>query len=549
MIQARRLRVAALAVVGLASAWGVVAAQGGKEQVAKPAEAPIAKAERPAEPAPKWAHLTSDTGYEAWVRLEDGRHLWKAGENAGLRDPASGTELSYRGNGPIERRPDIVGVNKDRSRDVMFALDRADVAPLHYPPTEPRKATDEERRFERGNVFVEAAYEDLDGRRCLRRDRYMPDSLGKARMDQQVWYDLETKRPIRRRDILQFALQDKYKREYRTSIITYGDVGPDDLYALGVPAGTPVVDASTLDKVDIPPDLQRAFDGAARAIERLPRSCRIIEDGDYGLQLTYWSAPEGYLKAEAAIVRDHNAWATLDPGTPRSFFADHQGRGAPGDPRDRHDGPDLPADEIAAWLPLDKSVNIDLNDGKRSFDLTRFVTEPGKPMRVQVHVLPGDQFNDLPKPLKATWAFAFDNRRNLKLVPPEPGTPPGWLAIRVDYPQIRNLYYVDPARDFAVVRMVEWSDHNGKMTFRTESKALRWKQLPGGVWYVSAWEQLHHMERADASGKLMQGQPDSTSIRRIDITPMEPDKFPPGIFDGEKLLESARKEGAEIKVD
>ena len=194
-------------------------------------------------------------------------------------------------------------------------------------------------------------------------------------------------------------------------------------------------------------------------------------------------------------------------------------------------------------------MSTPVRDGKRVYNLTRFFTEPGKPRRVQVHVYRDDAPHGIPKPIEATWAFAFDNRRNLTLVPPEPGTPPGWVAIRVDYGEIRNLYYADPAHDFAVARMVEWSD-SGQMKFRTESKALRWKQLPGGTWYVSAWEVLHHLDQFDAQGKLKaEQQPDSTSIQRVAITPMDPEKFPPGIFDGEKLLEAARKEGATIKVD
>ncbi len=144
-VRARRLRVAALGVVAVTSAWGVVAAQQGKGDVAKPAVIP--KAERP---APKWAHLTSDTGYEAWVRLEDGRHLWKAGESAGVRDPASGTELNYRGQGPIERRPDVVGVNEDGSRNVGFALERAGAGPLDEKEMRPSKPSEEERRFGAG---------------------------------------------------------------------------------------------------------------------------------------------------------------------------------------------------------------------------------------------------------------------------------------------------------------------------------------------------------------------------------------------------------------
>jgi hypothetical protein len=99
--------------------------------------------------------------------------------------------------------------------------------------------------------------------------------------------------------------------------------------------------------------------------------------------------------------------------------------------------------------------------------------------------------------------------------------------------------------------MVEWSSHEGgRMKFRTDSKALRWAQLPGGAWYVTAWEQLHHLDKFDASGKPdAKQQPDHTTVRRVIITPMDPEKFPPGIFDGERFLDAARKKGAKIEVD
>lgn len=61
---------------------------------------------------------------------------------------------------------------------------------------------------------------------------------------------------------------------------------------------------------------------------------------------------------------------------------------------------------------------------------------------------------------------------------------------------------------------------------------------------------MHHLDKLDASGKPeAEQQPDHTSVRRVVITPMDPEKFPPGIFDGEKFLDAARKEGAKIEVD
>jgi hypothetical protein len=81
---------------------------------------------------------------------------------------------------------------------------------------------------------------------------------------------------------------------------------------------------------------------------------------------------------------------------------------------------------------------------------------------------------------------------------------------------------------------------------------VRWEQLPGGVWYVSEWERLDHLDQFDDSGQRKpeaEQQADSTSTHHVVISPMDPDAFPAGIFDGGKFLDAARKEGARIDVD
>ena len=522
--------------------------QQGKIEVASPVQKPPPRAEKPA--APQWAHLTSDDGSESWVRLEDGRSLSKSEQHASLHDPASRTLLSYRGNGPIERRP-----LPARLQNVRVMLEGLGLKPLD-PAEMRRRMTEEGRGIEGGNFKSDAQVVDLDGRRCLRIDMSRPDSLGKLRLSEQTWYDIETRRPIRRGRILQIGLQAKYKREFETTTITYGDTGPADIYALGVPAGTPIVDQATLNKVDFPPALQEACNGAARLIERLPRSVRVVEDMRDMLRVTYWSAPEGSFRAWAAFVRDHNDARRLEAGTPRSFSADAQdpfGVKLPPNLRTRPED-DLPADALAAWLPISKSVNVLLRDGTRQYHLTRFITVPEKPKDVRVHVYP-DQFGTFPPDwLRMIWPFAFDGPQYVKLVPPEPGTPKGWVAIKLEYPREhprgQRLYYADPAHGYAVARVINWeSEHGALRKHRTES-ALRWAQLPGGVWYVTAWEWLDHIDKFDATGKpVAKQQRDLKDFRRIAITPMAPEKFPPGLFDAEKFLDAARKEGAKIQVD
>ncbi len=111
MMLVSKLKVATLVLLVLAGTGLILTGSGaiGARQERKP-EAPkpppIATAKAQAPVFPKWAHLTSDAGFESWVRLEDGRSLWKSEEYAGVHDPASGIELNYPGNGPIIRRPD-----------------------------------------------------------------------------------------------------------------------------------------------------------------------------------------------------------------------------------------------------------------------------------------------------------------------------------------------------------------------------------------------------------------------------------------------------------
>jgi hypothetical protein len=61
---------------------------------------------------------------------------------------------------------------------------------------------------------------------------------------------------------------------------------------------------------------------------------------------------------------------------------------------------------------------------------------------------------------------------------------------------------------------------------------------------------LHHLDKLDPAGQP-EGtqQPDHTAFRRVVITAMAPEIFPPGILEGEMLLDAARKEGATIRVD
>jgi RNA polymerase sigma factor (sigma-70 family) len=563
MMLVSRLKVTALLLLALAGAGLVWSGSGtfgagprGKPQAPRAAAIRPAKAEVPG--PPKWAHLTSDFGFESWVRLEDGRTLSKRGKNAEVYDPASGTLLTYWSNGEIVRRPRIAAHKDDGSLDVEGTLGNAKVRPIDPADMRQRMAA-EGRRFEDPKVVSEARVVDLDGRRCLRIDFSQTDLLGQWKLNRQEWYDIETRRPVRYRDRLGGNEVMNYGREYGTTTITYVDRGPADIHALGVPVGTPIVDEAPrnqvippIDGAALPPGLEEMFRSATRAIERLPRSVRVVEEDRGWPQLAYWSAPEGYLNEVAKSIRVRAPWIEAKV-PPRLFFADIQGSSEVGIPPGLRTRPedDLPADALAAWLPIEKSVNVRLIDGVRGYQLLRSFVSRGKPRKVQVFVHRVGDSDPAPEWLQEIWPFLFEDLQKLKLVPSAPGTSRGWLGMKFEEREFQRLYEADPAHGYAVARKVEWSSQDGGRTrCRTESKALRWAQLPGGAWYVTAWEQLHHCDEFDESGKpKAEPSPDDTWVRRVNITPMDPGKFPPRIFDGEKFLEAARKEGAKILVD
>ena len=177
-------------------------------------------------------HLTSDVRGETWANLDDGREFHKNGAVVSLLETAAHDLFTYQGAGPIKKTK------------AHYYADVVDNAGRHIPPSVfvlageaepfvPRKVSDEERKS--AGVFWESAFETLDGRPCFRTDQYDRDGLGAARIEQQYWYDRETRRPVRARRRLQVAEQHEFHREFETTVYDYPATGPADLAALGVP--------------------------------------------------------------------------------------------------------------------------------------------------------------------------------------------------------------------------------------------------------------------------------------------------------------------------
>jgi hypothetical protein len=540
----------AAGIVALAAAWfGVVAAPSiGRADV------------REAVAKQHWAHVTYDTGVEHWACLDDGREYWKSDAGATLRDPQQKIQLRYwKDDDRIIREPwEPLVLPGDEARKIR--IPELDFSDIDARP--PRRATEQERRD--FPVFDDYEIETINGRRYGRIDHYVRDRIGEARLEKQTWVDLTTKLPWQRKDRMQVADQTKYKREFRTATFAFPTSGPKDIFDLGVPELTPVVDQSTIDAerklANLPPDLARALVGAGTAIRKMPNDFRwIVDDADRRqMSLSYGSFPKEFVDAYVATTLDQGGPNIYSVKPPKVFQADHQDPTA--DPNDlsadlrlllRTDPlAPLPEDAIAAWFPMEKSINVSLNDGDRQFHLTRFVSgEPGGSREERLHVSQASR--PQPEPAEDLWPFFWSNRQYMTIIPPPGDTPKGQIVIQSDQPYFRFLWYCDPSRDFIAVRRRQWRKENGKLGDEEDVRAVRWKTLPGGLQVVTAWE-TRHLQRGQqvaASGKIEPYSEPAVDIRRVALTPLKPEDFPSKIFDGEAFLDAAKKAGAEIKTD
>ena len=552
MIDSRLIK-AAVALVGIGVAT-VATVTFGFNPIPTDEPKPAAKLSEMAKPLPpvRWVHLTTDTGGEVWANLDDGREFRKDVQKISLLQTESHDLFTYNGDGSIVK-----------TKAWTYA-DVVDKAGRHIPPSVfelagwtnldlPQKASDEERKT--ASVFTDYEFETLDGRPCFRTDQFVRDALGEARIESQVWYDRETKRPVRARRRLQVALQHQYKREFETTVYDYPETGPADLAALGVPKDTPVVEVDrnkpSWKWADLPPEVRDALTAQADAVRRFPRDYRAVTSDFHDLlTLEYWSASQDFVDLWCD-TKTGDAQYVLDDKQALHFRADNQEyMNRPKDLEQaifRDKNKDLPVDRIVAWFPLDRSVNINLVDGKRTYNLTRLFEGANKPRRTMVHVL-GGGFDSFPRLIEEQWPLLQWNRRYVTPAQPEADTPAGMIVIKVHQPnpEFRCVFTLDPKHDFIAVRQVEWSNHGDKW-HKSDKRALRFKQLPGGSWYVPAWE-----ERAQFGGTPDQSDDQSASqpdIQRVDITLLKPDGFPKEIFNGDKFVESARKDGAVIEVD
>ncbi len=538
----------------------------------------------------KWAHLVYDDEMEVWVCMDDGRYLWKRKGGACFhRDPVHHTEASYDpALGQITlRKPDVwvLGVTRN-GKTIPMQVDA-----LQFPDVDrkaPEKKTIQAKDF---TFSVEYSIEHREGHNLGRFDESRQDALGQMHLTRSLWVDLKTKLPVRVRERMNAADREKEGREYREGTYSFLETGPVNLAQLGVPEGTPVQNevspnvavtrmldpyknADALRPAEpkdgpenatlaiLPSETQRALKGAADRIAKFPRNLRIFELEGGTRRLSYWSASAPYMKNLARQVLREVDYAGEESKPFRFFSVDNQ---------ESSDVPEylweftrdsqLPMDRILKWFPMDRGVNTHLVDGAKTYRLTRFHGARA----MQLHVL-GSIVSGTPPPFDDQWEFATWNTTELSAGKPrsekldsensESGKlgrviPANLLLVRSERANLKMEWHIDPQKDFAAVRRIQWRKENGGWRLASDQRAVGWKQLPGGAWYVSAWHITDSVmtTKKNAQGTAVESEETSTYGRRVEITVLQEADFPQAIFDGKKFVEKAVKEGAKVETD
>lgn len=523
----------------------------------------------------KWAHLVYDDQMEVWVCMDNGRYLWKRkGGMCFHCDPINRTEETYD---PALaqitlHKPDVwvLGVTRN-GKTIPMQVDA-----LQFPDVD-RKAPEKNTiQAKDRTVSVEYSIEHRAGQDLGRFDESRQDALGQMHLARSLWVDLKTKLPVRVRERMNAADREKEGREHREGTYSFLETGPVNLAQLGVPVGTPVqnevlptrvfpqivelykgldparraepkVGSENAALAVLPPDTRRALKGAADRIVRFPRNLRILEAEGGTRKLSYWSASLAYMSNLAKQVLRQVENADEGANDFRYFSADNQdAEGVPEPLWEFTRDSELPIDRILKWFPFARAVNTHLVDGAKTYRLTRL----GPPQVARLHVL-GGVVSGTPPPFTDQWEYATWNTTELSAGKPGEAADASLIVVRSERANLKKEWHVDPQKDFAAVRVIEWRKEKEQWRQTSNTLAVGWKQLPGGAWYVSAWEitQKFPAAKKDLAGKSIETEESSVFGRRVEITAIHETDFPQGIFDGKKFVENAVKEGARVVTD
>jgi hypothetical protein len=447
-----------------------------------------------------WVHIRFDVGQfkESWTNLRTGEaYTTRSDGNVVYVNDQTNTRFWYWKNDGVIRQdtPTRYAPGKSPRPWTPRTAWEQIVAPLEHAVAATERADTSPPPF----VSVKDTFK---GRPVIRFDSYTTDSLGNRFLYAQLWADPDTHLPVRVSTRLQLADREAAGKEWSSGDYEFPATGPTDVYALGVPRGTPIAKEVTTATATV----QTILDGINRAHDNFLKNYRAV----------IWTVRVGSVEPIDGldIIWREGEKLRQDHHLP-AFELQHNPALPP-----------LPQPNPTAllkWATQSEAAVKQLMDSQREYSWrSAAVAETPK---AHVHVIRHGKSPLLDTnawPERIQWPTRY-HRPDFHVLDTNVDTVAGCIGLRSSNGDSRSDYYIDPKNDYVCVKQVHWIKRG------TEWAKTREYELFG----------LHRI----ADRAVAQGVSDSTETIGIDIVPYAATDYPPAIFDPISLTTGAHVDG------
>jgi hypothetical protein len=459
-----------------------------------------------------WVHIRYDVGpfKESWTNLRTGEAFTTRVEGSVVYiNEQTNARLWYWKNSGVIRQdaPTRYPPGKTPRPWTRQTAWEQVVAPLEHEVATTQRAN-------ASSPSLVSAQDSLAGKPVIRFDRYGIDNLGHRFLYAQLWADPRTQLPVRVKTRLQLAYREAAGTEWSLGDYDFPATGPADLYALGVPRGTPLEKEVTT----APTTVQPVLAGINRAHDGFLKNYRAV----------VWTARKGGsdpIDAVDIIWRDGD-----------KVRQDHH---LPAFERQENHASPVPQPSPAAllkWATQTEATEKQLLAGRREYIWrSAAAARTSKP---QVQVVPHGTF-----PLLATstwpehvqWPTRYGSP-DFHLLDANAETPAGCIGLRQGGEgNFRFDYYIDSQHDYVCVKQVAWTKRGTQWVKDREYTLSDLHRIAGRV--VAGSQRFHGY--GDPAKRISA----STENMRIDVVPLSATEYPPAIFDPALLTTGAKVEG------
>ena len=459
--------------------------------------------------AQPWLHIKYDNGREWWVSLKERKSFFKDedGRVVYLDSTKNLRWVHRKGSGYISE--DAPRIYAEGQRPDLKPLTAWEYVVGHY-----EKLAESPRHHFR----AEKHKDEIDGKVLVRFDMYFEAATEKEILVRQLWVDPETRLPIRIQERLDLAHREEQKRDWITGTYDFPKDGPSDIFDLGVPRDLEVV-RTELDVLDA--GVKDVLDKAVEAWKRWPATWRLVTWSETDTQMTvtqmtviYWSGKPRWRKHGmpdyAGVKMRQESYSVLS-------------------------GPPKSAEEVLDRTRMQNPRHVYLSDGEKAYRKS----SNGDDVRLRVHRADGvGIFNSAHWPRSYQWPVV--NRMGpFQIVGDSEERVPGTIMIRGEAGDVRNDYVLDPDRDHICRKWIRWRKRSGQWEREWEENLSDFDRLLDGQWYAKRRNSKRYANPE-------RGTDGSATTCQVEVKTLEKNDISAGVFDGQKLLEEAKQQGASI---